>query len=65
MMERSQLRLLALAIRTNNGAANEVRGAVSFWCAAILRCAVRDSRADVRRRVAETPASPMFLVKSR
>ena len=30
MMERSQLRLLALAIRTNNGAVNEVRGAVSF-----------------------------------
>jgi hypothetical protein len=29
-MERSQLRLLALAIRTNNGAANEVRGAVSL-----------------------------------
>jgi hypothetical protein len=29
-MERSQLRLLAPAIRTNIGAANLVRGAVSF-----------------------------------
>jgi len=30
VIERSQLRLLALAIRTNNGAANLVRGAVRF-----------------------------------